>query len=95
MLKVIARGELKQGAMETLAPLYRELIEKTRQEKGCKEYGFFLDLEDETKCCFVEIWETDEALAAHIKSEHFTRIFPQLREKGFTMGEVSRLKEFV
>ena len=91
MLKVIARGELKPGAIEVLTPLYRELIEKTRQENGCVEYGFYIDVADETKGCFVETWASDEALQAHTQSEHFTRIFPQLMEKGFSMGEVSRL----
>ena len=95
MLKVVAKGELKPGAIEALAPLYRELIAETRKENGCVEYGFFIDASDETKCCFVETWESADALAAHVKTEHFTRIFPQLREQGFTMGEVLRLNEFV
>jgi len=95
MLKVLARGELKPGALEAMAPLFKELIEKTRKEKGCEEYGFFIDLADETKGCFVETWATEEDLAAHAKSEHFTTIFPKLRELGFTMGEVTRMRAFV
>jgi quinol monooxygenase YgiN len=95
MIKVLAKCAYEADVWETVAPLYRELIEKTRQESGCVEYSLFIDLEDGKKCCFVETWESDEALAAHVKSEHFTRIFPQLREHGMKMGEVSKLKEFV
>jgi len=93
MLKVLAKSELKPGSWEKAAPLYRELVEKTRQEDGCIEYGLFIDLADENKVCFVECWASDEALSAHTKSEHFTRIFPQLGE--FTVGrmEVSRMRE--
>lgn len=92
MLKVVAKCTLAPGIMEKAAPLYRELIEKTRRENGCIDYGFFIDPADETKGCFIETWESDEALGAHVKSEHFTRIFPQLRELGAAMGEISRLK---
>jgi len=94
MLKILARCELKPGTLEKAGALYKELVEKTRQEKGCIEYGFFVDLEDASKACFVETWESAEALDAHVKSEHFTRIFPQLGELGASMGEVSRMQEF-
>jgi len=95
MFKVIAKCELKPGILEKAAPLYRELIDATRREKGCAEYGFFIDLADESKCCFIEVWESEEDLNAHVKSEHFTRIFPQLGKLGATMGEVTKLREFV
>ena len=92
MLKVIAKSELKPGSWDTVTPMYRELIEKTRQEDGCIEYGLYIDLADENKCTFIEEWASEEALAAHVKSEHFTRIFPQLREYTVGQMEVSRYR---
>ena len=68
MVKVLAKSTLKPGSWEKAAPLYRELIEKTRLEKGCIEYSLFIDLNDENKCCMVESWESEDDLAAHMKT---------------------------
>ena len=94
MIKVLARINLKPGSWEKAAPLFRELVEETRKEEGCIEYTLFIDSADENKCCMVETWASEEALAAHGKSEHFTRIIPLFGELTDGRGEMTKLREF-
>jgi len=41
MFKVIAEDFIKPEAVEIVLPLYRELVEKTRQEDLCISYDLF------------------------------------------------------
>ena len=46
MLKVIAEDFIKIDCVETVMPLYRELVEKTRQKPLCLSYELFIDHQD-------------------------------------------------
>jgi hypothetical protein len=46
ILKVIAQDLIKPEAVEIVLPLYRELVEKTRQEEPCIAYDLFMDQKD-------------------------------------------------
>ncbi len=56
------------------APLYIEaakgLIEPTRAEPGCDYYGMAVDISDPTKLWISEEWSSQEALNAHLKTQH-------------------------
>jgi quinol monooxygenase YgiN len=43
MLKAIAQDFIKPEAVEIVLPLYRELVEKTRQKQLCIAYDLFTD----------------------------------------------------
>jgi quinol monooxygenase YgiN len=94
MLKVIAENFIKPDKAEAAAPLFRELIAATRKEEGCIEYRLFLDGEKPGSFVFVEEWASAEALDKHMKSEHFTRIIPQIGAFQAKAGQVLKLKEF-
>ncbi|BCP52664.1 antibiotic biosynthesis monooxygenase [Kaistia sp. 32K] len=76
MLKVIAQDFIKQDSVELVLPLYRELVEKTRQEPLCLAYDLFIDQKDPGHFIFIEAWPDRAALDAHCRSEHFTRLVP-------------------
>ncbi|MGB3484042.1 MAG: putative quinol monooxygenase [Mycobacterium sp.] len=76
MLKVIAQDFIKPEAIEIVTPLYRELVEKTRQEELCIAYDLFVDQEVPGHFVFVEEWPDRAALDIHCGSEHFTRLVP-------------------
>ncbi len=76
MLKVIAQDFIKLDALEIVRPLYRELVEKTRQEKLCIAYDLFIDQKDRGHFIFIEQWPDRAALDIHCKTEHFTRLVP-------------------
>ena len=76
MLKVIAQDFIKPEAVETVLPLYRELVELTRREESCIAYDLFVDQKDPGHFVFIEEWPDRAALDAHCASEHFTRLVP-------------------
>lgn len=78
MLKVIAQDFMKLEALDLVRPLYRELVEKTRAEPLCLSYDLFIDQKDPGHFVFVEQWPDRAALDAHCRSEHFTRLVPQI-----------------
>lgn len=80
MLKVIAHDYIRPDAIDTVMPLYRELVEKTLQEPLCTEYVLFVDQQDPGHFVFVETWPDRAALDTHCATEHFTRLVPMIAE---------------
>lgn len=76
MLKVIAEDFIKPEAIESVLPLYRELVEKTKQEAQCIAYDLFVDQKDPGHFIFIEEWPDRASLDAHCATEHFTRLVP-------------------
>lgn len=76
MLKVIAQDFIRSDRLAEVAPLYRELVEKTRREPLCISYDLFIDQKDPGHFVFVEEWPDRAALDAHCATEHFKRLVP-------------------
>jgi len=76
MLKVIAQDFIKPDAIEIVLPLYRELVDRTRQEPLCITYDLLVDQKDRGHFIFIEEWPDRAALDAHCRTEHFTRLVP-------------------
>lgn len=76
MLKVIAQDFIHPDHVDTVLPLYRELVEATRQEPLCLSYELFIDQKDPGHFVFIETWPHRAALDAHCASEHFQRLVP-------------------
>lgn len=90
MLKVIAQDFIRHEFLDTVRPLYQELVEKTRQEKECISYHLFTDQKDPGHFIFIEEWPDRAALDAHCQTEHFRRLVPlidsyQAREGTFLL----------
>lgn len=56
--------------------LGKELVAKSLEDKGCVSYDLFTSSTRADVLMFCETWATEEDLAAHAASEHFTRIVP-------------------
>ncbi len=76
MLKVIAQDFIRPDRLAEVAPLYRELVEKTKQEPLCISYDLLIDQKDPSHFVFIEEWPDRAALDAHCASEHFKRLVP-------------------
>ena len=50
---------------------FLSMIPAIRQEKGCRCYRVFQDIEDENAFSLIGEWETREDLAHHLKSDRF------------------------
>lgn len=70
MLKVIAEDFIKPEHVETVMPLYRELVRLTREEPLCVAYDLFTDQRQPGHFIFIEAWPDQAALDAHCASEH-------------------------
>ena len=67
---------------ETDAARYRKrkkkLVEETRKESGNISYTLNQSAENERLHAMIEVWESRAALEAHMASEHFKRLVPQM-----------------
>jgi quinol monooxygenase YgiN len=84
MVKVVAKSNFKHDKIDEAIKLYQELVEKTREEDGCIVYELYQDNKDSSVLTMIEEWTDEEALAKHMKTEHFLRIVPLVGE--FTEG---------
>lgn len=76
MIKVIAQDFIKQSCIEDVLPLYRELVERTKEEPLCVSYDLFINQKDPGHFVFIEEWPDRAALDAHCNTEHFKRLVP-------------------
>lgn len=80
MIKVVAEMFIKHEHIETVKPLYEELIAATRQEPLCIAYDLYIDKDDKGHFIFIEEWPDMKALDIHCKTEHFTRLFSEIQK---------------
>ena len=76
-IRVVAKHVVKEDLKGELVSILQELVQKTRLESGCISYSLYESLNDTNVVTMLEEWESKEALDAHMKTEHFTRIIPQ------------------
>ncbi|BAZ30024.1 antibiotic biosynthesis monooxygenase [Cylindrospermum sp. NIES-4074] len=69
-LRVVARINALPDKIEALKAVLLELIEPTRQETGAIKYELLQNQADPTDFTFVEEWESDQALNAHLATPH-------------------------
>ena len=80
-IRVVARETMKAGKRdEVIEKFLTEMINTTRQEKGCISYDYHVDVKDPNTFAMIETWASMEDLEAHLASEHFQRIIPQMAE---------------
>ena len=69
-LRVVARIVAKPDKVEEVRALLAGLVAPTRKEEGCVSYELLQNRADPTDFTFVEEWEGDAALDAHLSTEH-------------------------
>ena len=60
-------SEQREEALDRAA----ELVDATREEPGVIEYSALTDLVESDLLRFVEVYEDEDAFAAHVESDHF------------------------
>ena len=88
MLIVHADVFAQPGKGDEIAKIAQPLIEATRKEDGCHFYQLLRDTTDDSAFKFVEGWESQEALGAHVKTDHFKQIFPKITELAVKSADV-------
>ncbi|MBC8129119.1 MAG: antibiotic biosynthesis monooxygenase [Rhizobiaceae bacterium] len=70
MIYVIATLEIRPGSRDAVVAAATPCLFGTRDEDGCLRYDLLVDVLDETRLTFVEVWESREALQAHFSAPH-------------------------
>ncbi|MGT2432438.1 putative quinol monooxygenase [Cupriavidus basilensis] len=73
MLGVVAQISVKPGTEAQFEELANQLVQASRQEEGCLEYGLWR-MEAVGQYAFVERYKDAAAVEAHRKSEHYRQI---------------------
>lgn len=77
-IRVVARVVAFEDKVEQVKSVLRELIEPTRKEEGCLVYELLQNEKDSTDFTFVEEWESQELLNAHLASAHIAKAVSKL-----------------
>ena len=80
VVTVVAKAVYIEDKVYEAKELIQELVEETCKEKGCISYKLFQDINDPKILTLIEEWENRESLDMHIKSDHYNRIIPFIRE---------------
>ena len=78
MIKVVARTLVREECIDAFLALAKEIVAETQKEPGNISYTMNQSVENKRLHAMIEVWESMDALKAHIASEHFNRIVPQM-----------------
>ena len=78
MIKVVARTLVREECIEAYQALAKEIVTETQKEAGNVMYTMNQSTGDRRLHAMIEVWENMDALKAHMASEHFRRIVPQM-----------------
>lgn len=62
-----------------LIDLVTELVELSLHDKGCINYDLYGSLTNDDHLLIYETWESRKDLDAHMNSDHFKRLVPQIQ----------------
>ena|SRR5687767_6777034 len=79
-LRVVAHLRAKPDKIEETKQALSELIKPTRAEEGCITYELMQNDADPTDFAFVEEWSGNDALDAHLQTEHIQRVVARADE---------------
>ena len=71
-IRVVAHLTSKPETIDATRAALEGFIEPTRAEAGCVYYELMQNNADPTDFTFVEEWESNETLDAHLESPHIT-----------------------
>ncbi len=89
-IRVVARLIAFPDKVKEAKALLLGLVEPTRKEAGCLQYDLLQNQADPTDFTFVEEWESDEILDAHLASEHIQNAIAQIPELMATEPDIRR-----
>ena len=67
---IIGQLDLHPEDASAAAELMTVMMNETIKENGCHHYAYARDLSTPNRFQLSELWENDEALAAHFRADH-------------------------
>ena len=80
MIVVNAIMKTNDNNFETVKEAVKELELKTRNENGCLDYAFSVELYNDKSIRITELWEDLQSLKDHLKTDHVTKFVSILSE---------------
>lgn len=80
MLMTLARFEARPGSWRELLELAQTLVEKSRAEEGCLDFGGYRDIMGSDALLVVGRWVDQRALERHYESAHFRETVSRFAE---------------
>lgn len=89
-IRVVARLIAKPDRIDDLKAVTLSVLAPTRQEPGCLCYELHQNLQDPTDFTFIEEWESEAALEAHLQSLHIQQGMAKLEGIVTVMPDIRR-----
>ena len=70
LIVIVGQFDIHPEDAPAAAELMRTMMNETIKEQGCHHYAYSRDLSTPDRFQLSELWEDDEALAAHFRAEH-------------------------
>ncbi|MFI3168958.1 MAG: putative quinol monooxygenase [Faecalibacterium sp.] len=78
MIKIVAKGKIKDGKLEEVIKAATPLVAGSRGEKGNLSYSLNQSIKNPNEICFIEFWIDQRAIDIHNETEHFKTGVSQL-----------------
>lgn len=90
---VIARLRAKEGKADALKTALSALVTPSRRELACYQYDLLQNAADPHDFCFVERWDSDQALDRHAASDHVRRAGERIADLVEGPAEIHRFRQ--
>ena len=67
---IVVEGTVRVADLEKARAGMEAMVTASRAEAGCIEYAYSIDILDPGLVRIIELWESREALARHVETEH-------------------------
>jgi quinol monooxygenase YgiN len=84
-IRIVAKVVANPDSVDRVYSILSDLVVPTRDESGCISYELLQNRTDPTDFTFVEEWETDAAIDAHLTTKHIRDALTKL--PGLISGE--------
>ena len=88
MIIVSGKAKTKPGAIGAVRDIMEKTIRATREESGCLDYSYGIDVLDPDTIVVLEYWESADALDAHLKQPHMAEWITALGEAGVISRDI-------
>ena len=92
-IRIVAKFHVKPEKVQEFLGLCKKIIDETIKEDGCIEYGLYQELQNPEILTFLEEWRDESSIDKHMKSKHFTEIFPLFSDCLVKEAEVGLYKK--
>ncbi len=79
-VKVVAHLTAKEDKAQELEDVLKAVIPGTRKEKGCISYELFVSTSNPAQLTFIEEWDDNDCLGAHLASPDFEKLAASLAD---------------